>query len=160
MALLAFVFIAVPILELAVIVQVAGGIGVGWTLVALFGISVIGAWLVRHQGLSVLRRVQRQLAQGEMPTTELVDGLLILVGGTLMLTPGFITDAVGLILLLPPGRALIRPWLSRSFRSRVEVRRGGPLFGDEFTDHDFTVTAEVVEDPDDPNGVLGPGTGS
>ncbi len=168
-ALLAFLFIAVPILELAVIVQVAGSIGVGWTLVALFGISVIGAWLVRHQGLSVLQRVRRQLARGEMPTTELVDGLLILVGGTLMLTPGFITDAVGLVLLLPPGRALIRPWLSRGFKSRIEVHRAGPgggFMAGGFADGDFIDLVDVDMDTDTdadtdgtdgPDDMLGPG---
>ncbi|MCP3935125.1 MAG: FxsA family protein [Actinomycetia bacterium] len=112
-------FIIVPILELAVIIQVGSSVGVFPTLALLVLVSVAGAWLVRHQGTGVLTRIRQQLSVGELPTDELVNGVLILVAGTLMLTPGFLSDAVGLSLLIPPIRAVIRRWLGRRFTRRV-----------------------------------------
>ena len=88
--LLVLLFIVVPIVELYVIVQVAGGIGVLETIGLLIVVSVVGAWLVRREGLGVLRKVQTQLASGEMPTKQIVDGGLIMFAGALMLTPGFV----------------------------------------------------------------------
>ena len=100
---LILLFLALPIAELFVIIQVGHVLGVLETLALLVLISVIGAWLVKREGLSVLRRARAQLDGGLVPGRELVDGSLILLAGALMLTPGFITDAVGLLLLLPRG---------------------------------------------------------
>ncbi len=124
--LLAILFLVVPIVELYVIVQVAGGIGVLETIGLLIVVSIVGAWLVRHQGMSVLRRIQQQVRAGQMPTKQLVDGALILFAGALMLTPGFVTDAVGVLLLVPPSRAVVRGTLMRRFRGRVSVASTGP----------------------------------
>ena len=118
---LLFLFLVVPVAELYVIIQVGSAIGVLDTIGLLILISVVGAWLVRREGLGVLSRVQTQLAAGQLPTKELVDGLLILVAGALMLTPGFLTDAVGVLLLLPPTRAVVRTVLIHRFRDRVQV---------------------------------------
>ncbi len=112
-------FIIVPILELAVIIQVGSSVGVLPTLALLILVSIVGAWLVRHQGTGVLTRIRQQLSVGQLPTDELVNGVLILVAGALMLTPGFLTDAVGLSLLVPPVRAVVRGWLGRRFTRRV-----------------------------------------
>jgi UPF0716 protein FxsA len=106
--LLILLFLALPIAELFVIIQVGHVIGVLDTLALLVLISVAGAWLVKREGLSVLRRARAQLDAGLVPGSELVDGSLILLAGALMLTPGFITDAVGVLLLLPPVRAGLR----------------------------------------------------
>ncbi|MDH3753523.1 MAG: FxsA family protein [Acidimicrobiia bacterium] len=114
-------FLVVPIVELYVIVQVAGSVGTLETIGLLILVSVVGAWLVRREGIGVIRRVQLQLASGAMPNNELVDGGLILFAGALMLTPGFVTDAVGLLLLLPPTRLPIRLMLVRRFRGRVQT---------------------------------------
>lgn len=122
--LLVILLLAVPILELFLIIQVAGGIGTWWTIWLLIVISVVGAWLVRHEGLSVLGRVRSQLAQGRMPTVELVDGLLILLAGAFMLTPGFLTDGLGLLLLLPPTRMVVRTMLIRYFGKRIQIHSG------------------------------------
>ena len=105
--------------------ELASGIGTLETIGLLILVSVLGAWLVRAQGLGVLRRVQSQLAQGRTPGKELVDGLLILVAGALLLTPGFMTDALGLVLLLPPTRAIVRTVLVQRFRNRVVVAGHG-----------------------------------
>jgi len=116
MPVLLLVFIIVPIVELAIIIQIGSQVGVLLTVVLLVAVSVVGAWLVKFQGLGVLNRIRQGLARGELPTTELVNGGLILFAGALMLTPGFLTDAFGLGLLLPPVRAAVRPVLAKRFR--------------------------------------------
>ncbi len=116
---LVLLFIAVPLIELFVIVETARSIGTLETIGLLILVSVVGAWMVRAQGLAVLWRVRSKLQQGQMPGRELVDGALVLLAGALMLTPGFVTDAFGLLLLFPPTRMAIRPILIRRFRHRV-----------------------------------------
>lgn len=124
-------FLIVPIAELYVIVQVASGFGVLPTIALLIVVSVAGAWLVRREGLGVLRRLQGQLERAELPTNELVDGGLILFAGALMLTPGFLTDTLGLLLLIPPTRVVARSVLLKRFRRKIESGLGfsGPGFG-------------------------------
>jgi len=117
------IFVVTPIVELAVIVQVAGSTGVMNTIGLLVLVSLVGAWLVRREGLGILRRAQAELAKGRMPGRELVDGLLVLLAGALMLTPGFVTDAVGLALLLPPVRAVLRLVATRRLSRSVDAGR-------------------------------------
>jgi len=123
------IFVVTPIVELAVIVQVAGSTGVMNTIGLLVLVSLIGAWLVRREGLGILRRAQAELAKGRMPGRELVDGLLVLLAGALMLTPGFVTDAVGLALLLPPVRAVLRLVATRRLSRSVDAGRTRWTFG-------------------------------
>ncbi len=115
--------LCVPLLELYVIIQVAGGIGTGQTILLLVAVSVVGAWMVRRSGIGVLNQLRRRLSAGEMPGAELVDGMLILIAGAFMLTPGFLTDAVGLTLLFPPTRIIVRTLLIRRFASRITAHR-------------------------------------
>jgi UPF0716 protein FxsA len=122
---LVLAFIVAPLVELAVIIKVGGAIGVLNTLALLILLSVVGGWLVKWQGIAVLRRVQASLTAGQMPGNELIDGLLVLVAGALLLAPGFVSDALGLALLFPPVRAVVRRILVRRFRARV-VPLGGP----------------------------------
>ena len=110
-----------PLLELFVIVQVAGGLGAGQTILLLLVVSVVGAWMVRRSGLGVLRQIRTRLAEGEIPGKELVDGLLILLAGAFMLTPGFLTDAVGLLMLFRPTRAVVRSMLMRRYGKRIDI---------------------------------------
>ena len=117
------IFVVTPIVELAVIVQVAGSTGVMNTIGLLVLVSLVGAWLVRREGLGILRRAQAELAKGRMPGRELVDGLLVLLAGALMLTPGFVTDAVGLALLFPPVRAVLRLVATRRLSRSVDAGR-------------------------------------
>lgn len=112
-------FLLVGLLEVWSIVLVASWIGVFWTFVALLGVSLLGLLLVRSQGLAVWRRVNVELAAGRMPTRSLLDGLLVLLGGCLMVVPGFVTGVAGLLLLLPPIRALVRPRLLRRLERRA-----------------------------------------
>jgi UPF0716 protein FxsA len=118
-------FIVVPIAELAVIIAVAHSIGLLWTLTMLFGFSIAGSVLAKRQGLEVWRRVRATLARGEMPSTEVVDGFLVLLAGALLLTPGFLTDAAGVVLLVPPARAGIRRLSRRQFGRFVDRRVWG-----------------------------------
>ena len=114
-------FIALPVAEIYTIVQASHWIGVGWALVALMGISVVGASLVKRQGLRVWRRFNEQAARGVMPTKEMADGVVLLAAGALLMTPGFITDAVGVVLLLPPVRIGVRSLLLRRFRRKSSM---------------------------------------
>jgi UPF0716 protein FxsA len=121
-AILAVVFLVVPIAELAVIIAVGSEIGVLNTIALLIAVSVVGAWLAKREGLGVLRRIQAQLDAGRMPGTELVDGFLVLFAGVLLLTPGFLTDCLAIALLLPPVRAVVRKTLRRYFATRIVMR--------------------------------------
>ena len=123
--------LCVPLLELYVIIQVAGGVGTVETILLLIAVSVVGAWMVRRSGLGVLNQIRVRLERGELPANELVDGLLILIAGALMLTPGFITDAVGLLLLFFPTRLVVRSLLVRHFSRKINLHGwtagpGGP----------------------------------
>lgn len=111
--------LVLPIVELWAIVAVAGWIGFGWTLLALVGLSMLGVVLIRSQGIAVWRRANAELAAGRMPTRSLVDGAMVLLGGCLLIIPGFVTAAVGLLLLLPPTRALLRPLVLRWMERRA-----------------------------------------
>jgi UPF0716 protein FxsA len=121
--LLALVFLVVPIAELYVIVQVASGLGIPETILLLIGISLAGAWLTRVAGVGVLRRLQRTLQAGQIPSAELVDGALVLLAGALMITPGFLSDALAVALLLPPTRSLARQAILRRIRARARILR-------------------------------------
>lgn len=122
-AVLVVVFLVVPLVELYVLIQVGSAIGALNTIALLVLMGVAGGWLMKREGLSTMRRIQSQLGQGRLPGTELVDGFLILFGGALMLTPGFLSDAFGLALLVPPVRAVVRRVLARRFSARIV---GGP----------------------------------
>ncbi len=125
--LLIFFFIVVPIAELYVIIQVGQAIGAVPTIALLILDSVLGAMLLRHQGRSAYRRFDAALAAGRAPGREVADGALIVFGGALLLTPGFLTDILGVLLLLPPTRAVIRALLLRHFTSKLVMTvAGGP----------------------------------
>jgi UPF0716 protein FxsA len=118
---LVILFILVPIAELYVIIKVGGAIGIGPTLLILIADSVVGAMLLRHQGRAAWVRFNRALSEGRMPHKEVFDGVLVIFGGALLLTPGFITDVLGLVFLIPPTRALVRAFASRMVRRRLAL---------------------------------------
>src|SRR6188474_2794635 len=122
---LALLFLVIPFAELAVIITVASHIGVVETIALLILVSVVGAWLCKREGVGVLRRIRDSLDRGELPHRELVDGALILLAGALLLTPGFLSDCVGILLLLPPTRAIARTVLARLLRSRLQMATAG-----------------------------------
>ena len=145
-SLLVLAFLVVPGVEIYVLIQVGHVIGAWWTVVLLVLDSLAGAWLVRREGRRAWAALRTALASGRMPSTELADGALILIGGTLMLTPGFVTDVVAALLVLPVTRPLFRGLLGRFVAARlvvVDARRPGPRAGEGA---DRVVRGEVVDD--------------
>jgi len=118
-AFLAALFIVVSLVEIYLFVLVGSAIGALNTIGLVFLISFTGAWLTKREGFAVVSRIRRQLDAGRMPTNELVDGALVLTGGVLLVAPGFVTDALGLLLLFPPTRAVFRSLLKRRFTIRT-----------------------------------------
>ena len=125
---LVILFILVPIAELAVIIQVGQQIGVVWTVAILVADSILGSLLMRSQGRAAWRRFNVALQAGRPPAREVLDGILVIFGGALLLTPGFITDIFGIAFLLPPTRAVVRRVLVRRFADRMiaSATRGRP----------------------------------
>jgi UPF0716 protein FxsA len=136
---LALLFLLVPIAELYVIYQVGDAIGVLWTFLLLAADSLLGSLLLKSQGRVVWRRFNDNLSQGRMPHREVIDGVLVIFGGAFLITPGFLTDIVGLILLVPPTRAIVRRFLVRRLGRRVMVAGGRP-------DYDVEGTAREYDD--------------
>jgi UPF0716 protein FxsA len=122
--LVVLIFILVPIAELYVIIKVGEAIGLIPTLVLLLLDAVLGSMLLRHQGRAAWVRFNRALAEGRLPHKEVFDGVLVIMGGALLLTPGFITDIFGLVLLIPPTRAIVRAISSRLVRRRMALAGG------------------------------------
>src|SRR4051812_34798162 len=107
-------------------IQVSHVIGAGWTALLLVAVSVLGVWIVRREGGRAWRRLRETISAGRMPAREVADGALILLGGLLLITPGFVTDAIGLLLVLPPTRAAFRGVLTVWVGRRL---LGGPAYG-------------------------------
>lgn len=115
--------IVVGLIEITVMIQVGQWLGVVNTIGLLLLVSVVGAFVVKYQGVGVLRRIQQQRLAGQVPAAPVFDGALILLAGLLLVIPGFVTDAVGLLLLIPPLRAGVRRFVRWRFMRRVEVVR-------------------------------------
>lgn len=147
---LLLVFVVLPVVELVVLVRVVGEVGFLNTLALLVLVGALGWWLCKQQGLGVLRRIQTSAARGEVPDRALADGGLIALGGVLLVLPGFVSDALALVLLLPPTRAVVRALLGRAVGRRATVVRH-TASGRTFVD------VEVLDVR--PTGGRGPGTG-
>ena len=127
--LLVTAFVVVPLVEIYVLIQVGQVIGVWWTLLLLIADSIYGGWLIRHEGGRAWQALTNALNSGQMPAKELADAALILVGGTLMLSPGFVTDAMGILVILPftrrgAGGVLTGVVSKRLVAGFVDVRQG------------------------------------
>lgn len=118
---LLLLFTIVPLIELAVMIKVGEHIGIVPTIAIILGAGLFGAALARHEGLRTLRSIQADLAAGRPPTDRMIDALLILVAGVLLITPGFLTDCVAVLLLVPPIRVLVRKYLKRRFAARFTI---------------------------------------
>jgi len=160
-------FILVPIAEIAVFIKAGQIIGLGWTLAAVIATAAAGTWLLRRQGLQVLAQTQARLNRGELPVGEMFDGVCLLVAGVLLLTPGFLTDTLGLLLFIPPLRQalgyfvlrrLVRQPTTRVWVNGEEVDLGrgagptaspgrGPVIEGEFT----RVPPDSEPEPGKPN---------
>ena len=158
---LALLFIVVPVLEIYVLIQVGQVIGAWWTILLLVADGFLGSWLMKHEGGRAWGALRQALESGRMPARELADGALILVGGTLLLTPGFLSDVLGFFFVLPFTRPLARRaltrFLTRKFLSRSGMpgyigRPPGATASDQYRDQtrqrtgpDSVVQGEVVD---------------
>ena len=137
-------FVGVPLLEIFALIQVGQVIGPWWTILLLVLDSLVGAWLIKREGGRAWRALTTALQTGRMPARELADGALILVGGTLMLTPGFVTDTLGILFILPFTRPVARRLLTQVITRRLlaagNATRPGPGSGGS------VVRGEVVDD--------------
>lgn len=111
-----------PLIELALLIEVGRHIGAGSTIALVILSGIVGASLAKYEGLRTFRAIQTDLVAGRMPTDRLVDALLILVAGVLMVAPGFLTDLLGIALLVPPFRALVRRHLKKRFEARIVLQ--------------------------------------
>lgn len=143
----AILFLAIPIAEIYLLIQVGSVIGAFPTILLVVGTAVLGAFLLRQQGLSTLTRFQNSMAAGQLPASEMVEGVLLLVGGALLMTPGFFTDTMGFLCLIPVSRKLIVHFLikrsiikmsgvsaSYSSHTRHSKTDDGSIFEGEFTE--------------------------
>jgi UPF0716 protein FxsA len=135
-------FVVMPLLEIYVVVQVGQAIGAGWTILLLVADSLFGAWLLRREGGRAWRALTEALQSGQLPSREIADGALVLVGGTLMLAPGFVTDALGILLILPLTRPIFRRLLAGVVARRILLDATRPGRGPEGP----VVRGEVVDD--------------
>lgn len=149
---LVLIFIILPIAEMALLIKVGSIIGVLPTIGLVVLTATLGVWLMRLQGLATLARVQEKLRQGQIPETELLEGIMLLIGGALLLTPGFITDTLGFICLIPGLRQPIARWiLRRGILGSVHVVGGQPQRGTPHEHHTdmqghTTIEGEYQED--------------
>ena len=154
-------FIGLPLIEVAVFIQVGSRIGVAWTIGLCLLTALIGTAMIRHQGLSVLQRAREQMARNEPPVREVFEGFCLVIAGALLLTPGFVTDALGGLLLLPPVRQVLFERVRKHIEIRAAARPGGgprrpgpgrgPTIEGEFED--------LTPEPPDPDGEIPPPRG-
>jgi UPF0716 protein FxsA len=140
-----------PLAELYVIIEISEAIGFVWMLLLLFVSWPVGWRLIRHEGRAALRRLRSALTIGRAPTHEVLDGAIVLVGAVLLLVPGFISDAIGLLFLLPPTRALARRVAARNHRSawlgRLVGLSGWAARGGGPSAYDAETTAADIDEP-------------
>ena len=133
---LLILFIAVPIVELYFLVYLSSQIGFLYTLGIVIVTGVIGVELVKSQGKSALTQIQGQLSQGKLPATQIVEGILILVAGVLLITPGIFTDITGFLLLIPFTRRFVAFLLKKHFAHKINIVNYSEFYGESF-DRDF-----------------------
>lgn len=146
MLILALLFVVVPIAELYVFVQMSHAVGFFDALGLLIVVSIVGAWLVKHEGLRTWVRFNEQVRAGKVPSREIADGVCLLLAGALLLAPGFVTDVVGILLLLPPVRAVLRALILRRVTGKAAVVKatyGGRIY--DASVHDTEVNRPTGE---------------
>ena len=149
---LLLLFMLVPLVELALLIWLAAkaGLGLEWTLCLVLFTGVAGAALARHEGIRCWRRVQQKLAAGELPGDPLLDGLMILLAGAMLITPGVLTDLLGFALLLPAFRRIVKRRLIKRFQARIRISTppsDWPQPGDQPTVHDRIIETRVIDVP-------------
>lgn len=142
---LLFLFIFVPLAELFCFLRIGSQIGLPATFAIIVITGILGAWLARVQGLRTLSKFQRSMAEGRLPHEEVIDGVLILVAGAVLLTPGFLTDGIGFLLLVPAFRTEIRRRLGHHLKSRIEIMNPVSSMMDQGFGPDESAAPKVVK---------------
>ena len=154
MRFLVALFIGVPIVEMLILIEVGGLIGALPTVGLVMLTATLGVWLLRREGLATMRRVQTRISRAEIPETELLEGAMLLVGGALLLTPGFVTDAIGFVCLIPMLRRPVARFLLARVMARVTVLGPGsntPPGRERVFDGEYTVRRDDRNDRNDRN---------
>lgn len=112
-------FIGLPVVELALLIKMHDLVGLGPTVLLVLTTGIVGAALVRRQGIAILFNIQREMAEGHLPAPQMIDGIMVLLAGALLVTPGLITDSVGFALLFPSLRKWLRGWLRKKLEAKV-----------------------------------------
>lgn len=123
---LIMLFTVVPFIDLLLLIKLGQYIGAGYTVLIVLVTGIAGAYLTKSQGMGVLRRMQMEMQEGRLPGNPIIDGLCILVGGAMLLTPGLITDTLGFLLVMPGTRFVIREWLKNRLLGMID--RGQVIF--------------------------------
>lgn len=134
-----------PIIEIAVLIAVGKTIGLGWTILALLLLTVLGTWLMRREGSRTWKALREASQTGRMPSREIADGVLVLIGGAFLLLPGFVSDVIGLFFLLPFTRVFARRVLEALIASRVLGRMPFPSGGPSAPGAQGTIRGEVID---------------
>jgi len=134
-------FITIPLVEIAILIKIGGIIGAGYTIALVIGTAFLGVSLLRIQGISTLAKVQANISRGQLPATELIEGLILLISGALLLTPGFFTDTIGFLMLVPTLRQrLAETFFVNFMKNRINIRqkqtRNGNIIEGEHWDSD------------------------
>jgi len=116
-------FTLVPLVELSLLIELGRRIGLGATIAIVIITGILGAYLAKYEGFRIIFRIRRELSAGRLPTEELLDGVIILSGGLLLLTPGLMTDAIGFLALIPPTRSYIKRYLKRKFKQKIDSKQ-------------------------------------
>ena len=125
---LLLLFVTMPVVELYLLIRVGAVIGAPWTILLVIGTGILGSFLVRQQGTRVLMLIRADLAAGRMPAERILSGLLILVGGVLLLTPGILTDCAGFLLMVPGNRRLLIRHIGNYLQSRIDAGTQNSIF--------------------------------
>ncbi len=149
---LLILFIGIPLLEIAAFIQIGSVIGLGWTLAGIVATAVIGAFVIRLQGFQVIAEIQRAAAQDEIPVNAVIHGAFLLVAGLLLLTPGFVTDTIGFLFLVPPLRLAIASLAWRRISPHVHTmstypgyRQSGPGYRQSGGNAGSGTAGDVIE---------------
>ena len=136
-----------PLIELALLIYVSDLFGWKTTLAVVVGTGLLGAWLVRREGWRAWNRFHRDLGEGRLPADSLVDGLMVFAGGVLLITPGVLSDFLGLALVFPPTRALLRRYFARYWRVRMTgfYQQRASAWSSNAEEHDRIIDVKVVD---------------
>ena len=153
----AVIFLVIPVIEIYFLIKVSEIIEVFPTIILVLLTAVIGAGLLRQQGISTLSRLQNNLGQGKLPAQELIEGVLLAVGGALLMTPGFVTDTIGFLCLLPFSRKTLAKIIMKKSADKMKARMGAQMGGfsqPSSSSHDSNIyEGEFTEVNDDPHGI-------